>query len=294
MSLKYVAAVLATEGEQLRYRGPTPGAYKEPLSELRSWARDDATAKAVVHALTHHGWHTGGERPCSDARSRAHDLAAEAVRRGDLLVECFAPGQPVGPQIVACMITLEGLGAPRSALQDLWRCYGGVAPVVGGGISDDALAEDLEADVAEVEALRSQVLSGSYAVSDEYVTAKTRGSSQQLFASMVKSNYGWKCALTGIATREFLVASHIVPWSEDESIRLHPANGICLSTFADRAFDTGYLIIREDCRLQINWSRVGVDGALSEALAPFDGQKLALPVTFPPNPEYLRRRLSAS
>jgi len=65
VSLKYDAAVLATEGEQLRYRGPTPGAYKEPLSELRSWARDDATAKAVVHALTHHGWHTGGERPCS-------------------------------------------------------------------------------------------------------------------------------------------------------------------------------------------------------------------------------------
>ena len=293
MSLRYDAAVLATEGEQLRYRGPTPGAYKEPMSELRSWATDGATAKAVVHALTHHGWHTGGERPCSDARSRAHDLAAEAVRHGDLTVECFSPGQPVGPQIVACMITLEGLGAPRSVLQDLWRCYSGDTAVVGG-ISDDALAEYLEADVAEVEALRSQVLSGSYAVSDGYVTAKTRGSSQQLFANLVKSNYGWKCALTGIATREFLVASHIVPWSEDESIRLDPANGICLSTFADRAFDTGYLIIREDCSVQIDWSRAGDDGALSEALAPFDGQKLALPVTFPPNPEYLRRRLSAS
>lgn len=179
MSLGYDAAALATEGEQLRYRGPTPGAYKEPLSELRSWARDNATAKAAVHALTHHGWHTGGDRPCSDASSRAHDLAAQAVRHGDLLVECFAPGQPVGPQIVACMRTLEGLGAPRSALHDLWRCYGGVVPVAGG-TSDDALAESLEADDAEVEALRSQVLSGSYAVSDDYVTAKTRGSSQQL------------------------------------------------------------------------------------------------------------------
>lgn len=291
MSLGYDASELATEGEQLRYRGPTPGAYKEPLSALRSWARGNATAKAAVHALTHHGWHTGGERPCSDASSRAHDLAAEAVRHGDLSVECFAPGQPVGQQIVACVTTLEALGAPRSALHELWRCYGGIVPVAGGA-SDDALAESLQADDAEVEALRYQVLSGSYAVSDEYVTAKTRGSSQQLFASMVKSNYGWRCALTGIATREFLVASHIVPWSEDESIRLDPANGVCLSTFVDRAFDTGYLAIHEDCRVQINWARVGADEALSEVLAPYDGQKLALPAIAPPNPEFLRRRLS--
>lgn len=293
MGLGYDAAALAAEGDQLRYRGPTPGAYKEPLSELRSWARDNATAKAAVHALTHHGWHTAGGRPCSDVSSRAHDLAAEAVRNGDLSVGCFAPGQPVGPQIVACMGTLEALGAPRSALQNLWRCYGGVVPVAGG-TSDDALAEFLEVDEAEVEALRSQVLSGRYAVSDEYVTAKTRGSSQQLFASMVKSNYGWKCALTGIATREFLVASHIVPWSEDESIRLDPANGVCLSTFVDRAFDTGYLVIHEDCRVQINWSRVEADQALSAALAPYDGQSLTLPAIAPPNPEFLRRRLSSS
>jgi hypothetical protein len=182
VSQGYAAAALAAEGVQLRYRGPTPGAYKEPLSELRSWARDDATAKAVVHALTHHGWHTGGGRPCSDASSRAHDLAAEAVRHGDLSVECFAPGQPVGPQIVACMTTLEALGAPRSALHDLWRCYGGVVAVAGGA-SDDALAESLEADDAEIEALRSHVLSGSYAVPDEHVTAKTRGSSQRTRSS---------------------------------------------------------------------------------------------------------------
>lgn len=292
MSLKYDAAALAAEAEQLRYRGPTPGAYKEPLSELRSWARDNATAKAAVHALTHHGWHTGGERLCSDGTSRAHDLAAEAVRHGELLVECFAPGEPVGPQIVACLTTLEALGAPRSALHDLWRCYGGTFPLAGG-TSDDALAESLDADDVEVEALRSQVLSGTYAVPDEYVTAKTRGSSQQLFASMVKSNYGWTCALSGIATREFLVASHIVPWSQDESIRLDPANGICLSTFVDRAFDARYLAIHEDCRVQINWSYVGTDKALSEALASYDGQKLALPAVAPPNPEFLRRRLSS-
>lgn len=293
MSLGYDAAALDAEGDQLRYRGQTPSSYKQPLSELRSWARGDATAKAAVHALTHHGWHAGGAKPCGDGSSRAHDLAAQAVRDGDLLAECFSPGKPVGPQIVACMTKLEALGAPESALDELWDCYCGGVPRPRGA-SDDALAESWDVDDSEVERLRSWVRSGRFTVPDQYVTAKTRGSAQQLFANMVKPNYGWKCALTGIATREFLVASHIVPWSDDEKTRLDPTNGICLSTFVDKAFDTGYLAIDEDCRVQINWSRVGADQALREALSQYDGQNLTLPATSPPNPEFLRRRLSAS
>lgn len=123
--MRYDAGALASAGEQLRYRGPTRGAYKEPLSELRSWARDDATAKAVVHALTHHGWHTSGAMPCKNSDSSAHDLATRAVRHGELSAECFSPGEPVGRQMVACMTTLEDLGAPKSALDELWRCYAG-------------------------------------------------------------------------------------------------------------------------------------------------------------------------
>lgn len=291
MSLGYDAAALAAEGDQLRYRGETPGAYKRPLSELRSWARHNAAAKAAVHALTHHGWHSGGTQPCSDTSSRAHDLAAKAVRDGELPGECFSPGERVGSQIVACMTVLRALGAPKADLDELWRCYGGVLPSTRGA-SDDALAESGEMDDSEMERLRSWARSGNFAVPDKYVSAKTRGSAQELFASMVKPNYGWKCALTGNATRSFLVASHIVPWGDDEKIRLDPANGICLSTFIDRAFDTGYLTIREDYSVQIDWSRVGADQALRSALAPYDGERMTLPTIAPPNPEFLRRRLN--
>ena len=162
------------------------------------------------------------------------------------------------------------------------------------GMGDDLVAESSATDEDEVDAFSAQADAGSYAVADHEATVKTRGSAQRVFADRVKSNYGWRCALTGITTREFLVASHIVPWSVDESIRLDPANGICLSTFVDRAFDIGYIRIHEDYTVHIDWELVGADEALKEALAPFDGRSLTLPSTSPPNPDLLRRRLDSS
>lgn len=160
--------------------------------------------------------------------------------------------------------------------------------------SDDVIAESSNVDESEVEALRSQLLDGNFSVPDRLLTSKTRGSAQRVFAGRVKSNYSWRCALTGITTRDFLVASHIVPWSEDESIRLDPANGICLSTLVDRAFDTGHLVIQADYTVHVDFDRVSSDDCLRAALEPFDGQVLTTPPTAPPNPEFLKRRLDGS
>jgi predicted restriction endonuclease len=119
---------------------------------------------------------------------------------------------------------------------------------------------------------------------------KTRGSAQRAFANAVKSNYGYRCAITGIESRDFLVASHIVPWSEDQRIRLDPSNGICLSVLMDRAFETGHLLIGDDLSIRINWPKVGNDGVLRSQLAPYDGQKLRHPKAGAARPAYLRRR----
>jgi len=172
-------------------------------------------------------------------------------------------------------------------IDEMWPTVNAFA----GPASEDAVAEASAVDESEVDALGAQLAEGNFAVSDQHVTAKTRGSAQRAFADSVKRSYGWKCALTGIATREFLVASHIVPWSADESIRLDPANGICLSTFVDRAFDTGYLEIREDCSIHVDWNRVGADDALRDLLERYDGRRLTLPMASPPNPAFLRRRI---
>jgi hypothetical protein len=154
----------------------------------------------------------------------------------------------------------------------------------------DATAETLEVSEEEVDAFREQMRYSNYAVADAHATVKTRGSAQKAFADVVKTNYAFRCAITGIMTRDFLVASHIVPWSQDQSIRLDPSNGICLSLLMDRAFEKGHLLIEDDLTIRINWGRVGDDQALRSELEPYDGTKLRAPEVDHPNPEYLRRR----
>jgi predicted restriction endonuclease len=157
-------------------------------------------------------------------------------------------------------------------------------------LKDDASAETSESDPDEVVAFQKQIEIRSYSVADSSATTKTRGSAQRAFANVVKSNYEYRCAITGIETNDFLVAAHIVPWSEDQSIRLDPSNGICLSLLMDRAFEKGYLLIEDDRSIRINWLKVGSDAVLRRHLEPYDGQKLAEPKAGTAHAAHLERR----
>ena len=87
-------------------------------------------------------------------------------------------------------------------------------------------------------------LKGEYKIRE----VKTRVN-QSAFRKIVLANYDNKCAVTGIDISDFLVASHIIPWSKNEQERLNPENGICLSPFYDRAYDKGYIGINEKFEL---------------------------------------------
>lgn len=154
----------------------------------------------------------------------------------------------------------------------------------------DSVAETLETSPEEVDAFRKKVEEKNYEVPDSHATTKTRGSAQKVFADAVKTNYGFQCALTGIKTKSYLIASHIVPWSKDQSIRLDPSNGICLSLLVDKAFEAGHLIIDDDHTVRIDWNKISDDSALQSLLAPYHGQKLTLPISDAPKKEYLQRR----
>ncbi len=84
---------------------------------------------------------------------------------------------------------------------DFWR----LLKLAGTGEKQDAL---LDTRVA------SEIL--DYSVEDQYANVKVRGSPHQEFALQVKLNYQYQCAISGIKTKAFLVASHIVPWSENQ------------------------------------------------------------------------------
>lgn len=155
---------------------------------------------------------------------------------------------------------------------------------------DDVAAEVSEGDSDEVSRFRDDIAGGRYEVPDATSTTKTRGSAQRAFADRVKENYGQRCAICGISTRAFLVAAHIVPWSTDASIRIDPANGICLSLLLDRAFEAGFILIDDDLTVRVNRDRIGEDAALLRQLEEFDGTRVSVPTREPPKVAYLQRR----
>ena len=75
---------------------------------------------------------------------------------------------------------------------------------------------------------------------------------QNAFRQIVLANYNRKCAITGIDLPDLLVASHIMPWSQNEVERLNPENGICLSALYDRAYDKGLIGITEKYQILIS------------------------------------------
>lgn len=157
-------------------------------------------------------------------------------------------------------------------------------------LNNDLVSEELPYSEELISEFERRIRLGGFAVSDSTATVKTRGSAQRVFAKEVKGNYNWRCAMTGIQTREFLVASHIVPWSVDEAIRLDPCNGICLSVLIDRAFESGFLVIQDDLVVTVNWDRIAEDEELKRQLGRYDGVRMALPTTSPPKVDYLKRR----
>lgn len=115
---------------------------------------------------------------------------------------------------------------------------------------DDLLfeSERILADLEKqtLESKFAEILSGTENLKGETKIreVKTRVN-QNAFRQIVLANYSGKCAITGIDIPELLIASHIIPWSQNEQERLNPENGICLSALYDRAFDNGLIGITE-------------------------------------------------
>ena len=127
---------------------------------------------------------------------------------------------------------------------------------------------------------------------EDVVAVTKRRKGQDYFRRMILTNYGSRCALTGIDIPQLLIASHIIPWEDKKhkQDRLNPSNGICLSALYDKAFDEGL----------ITFSPSDYSVCLSPALCEYEtreyfnqhfgiiiGKKLTLPTAFLPNREFL-------
>jgi putative restriction endonuclease len=112
---------------------------------------------------------------------------------------------------------------------------------------------------------------------------------QSFFRSAVLASYDNKCCITGISISDLLVASHIVPWAKDEKNRLNPANGLCLNSIHDKAFDKGYIGIDEKYQLVISKSITDFKKEINiqKFFLDFENKKIEMPKRFLPSMEFL-------
>lgn len=111
---------------------------------------------------------------------------------------------------------------------------------------------------------------------------------QAFFRDAVLSSYEATCCITGLAVRECLVASHIVPWSEDERFRTDPTNGLCLSATFDRLFDAGLMTVTFDLIIRFSSHVMKLkDSVTQDLLFRYHNRPLRKPHRFLPSMERL-------
>lgn len=112
---------------------------------------------------------------------------------------------------------------------------------------------------------------------------------QSFFRSTILSSYYFKCCITGLSIPDFLVASHIIPWSSNKEQRLNPRNGLSLNSIHDKAFDRGFITITPQFSVRV--SRVLGDfekeNAVQDFFMKYENRKINLPDKFLPSKEFL-------
>lgn len=115
---------------------------------------------------------------------------------------------------------------------------------------------------------------------------------QRVFRDIVLANYNGKCAITGFDNPDFLIASHIIPWSKDIDNRLNPQNGLLLNNLHDKAFENGYLAIDKNFQILIcSELRKSNDRFVQVFFTAFHEHEIIKPERFLPDIQFLEKHL---
>lgn len=175
----------------------------------------------------------------------------------------------------------------------------GRSGLTGASAADKALWQEMQQDWAAFAIAMAQaeqelgveketaMKNGSEKLTSKLAEVKIR-IGQQFFRNAVLSAYNQRCCISGLANPKLLVASHIVPWSQDDANRLNPHNGLALSALHDKAFDLGLITVDEDYRVVVSTQSSSKDDLFfNAAVASFHGKPIALPEKFYPAAQFL-------
>lgn len=123
---------------------------------------------------------------------------------------------------------------------------------------------------------------------ETFVTVKQRVN-QQFFRKAILSSYNYKCCISDVNIKSMLVASHIIPWSENKENRLNPSNGLCLNSLYDKAFDKGLITLGNNYEVILSKKLSELNNNFIRAnFKKINGQKIQLPTKFLPNKTFLK------
>ena len=130
---------------------------------------------------------------------------------------------------------------------------------------------------------------------EEFAEGRTRSAvvqvriNQARFRKSVLSGYDATCCISGLRHEKLVIASHIVPWSQDTKNRLNPKNGLCLSALHDRAYDQGLITVMPDYTVRISAAlkTAPIDAFLRSSLIDSHATSIRLPERFLPDPAFL-------
>ncbi|BAN34853.1 restriction endonuclease [Sulfuricella denitrificans skB26] len=141
----------------------------------------------------------------------------------------------------------------------------------------------VELDVTEQEGLQDFTGETKRVVTEQRIK-------QHFFRRAVLSSYRGRCCISGLSDARLLMASHIVPWSNDKENRLNPSNGLCLSPIHDKAFDRGLITISGDYEVMLSEQlKQNDDAFVAQIFLPLEGRRIELPERFIPSIAFLSR-----
>lgn len=126
-----------------------------------------------------------------------------------------------------------------------------------------------------------------YFINDEAKGIKTYNAVQKFFADKVKFNYHYKSAVAGPVDEDDLVVARIIPWSENQEIRLDPRNGISFTKELAKAFTAGYFTFNDKGHIIIS-DVSAPDAETDKLLNKYKNRKIHMNYQYSPNREYLQ------
>lgn len=109
---------------------------------------------------------------------------------------------------------------------------------------------------------------------------------QVFFRRAILAAYNYQCCISGLSVIELLDSCHIVGWSQDESNRTNPANGLCLNTLFHKAYDKNLLGITPDYEIKISEKMqelAATDAGIAQMFIPYNSRKMIMPEKFQPD-----------